>query len=375
MAALAVLAVPALAQEKEKALAPSKFGDNWYIQLQGGATYSISEGFKESKFGNYITPQVAFSLGKHISPAVSARLQVAGWSAKHYNTQTDDGGFFKTKYIQTNADALFNFANIFSTYQRDKPFNFYVIAGLGYVHGFKDTANGLTTTNMIVPRAGVQFDWRLSDVASFNIEGTGNLLRDDFNGVKRGSNYDGSISVMAGLTFKLSKEGFRLVNEEDPAQMQALNDRINQQRASLDSKDAEISRLRQDLANQPVPEVIVKETVEETSEVELNAVVVFRIGSAKLEQNQDINIYNAALYLQENKDVNVIVTGYADHNTGTTAINQRLSEQRAEAVAKVLIDKYNISSSRITTKAAGDKVQLFPTPEWNRVVVFTAVSK
>lgn len=97
----------------------------------------------------------------------------------------------------------------------------------------------------------------------------------------------------------------------------------------------------------------------------MNAVVVFRIGSAKLEQNQDINIFNAARYLKDNPQVNVIVTGYADKSTGTPAINQRLSEQRAEAVAKVLIEKYGIAASRITKKASGDKEQLFPTDQWN----------
>lgn len=369
VAAIALTAIPTFAQEK--ALAPSKFGDNWFLQLQGGASYSISEGFKDASFGDLITPHVALSLGKYFSPAVGGRLQVGGWEAKHYIKETD--GTFKTKYIQTNADALFNLSNIFSTYQEDRAFNFIAFMGLGYVHGFKDTKNGLTTTNMIAPRAGIQADFRLSETASFNIEVAGNLLRDDFNGIKRGSNYDGTIDVMAGVSFKLSKDGFKLVDVQDPEQLRALNDRINEQRASLTNKDTEIARLKQELAVKPEPQVIVQETKVEESEEVMNAVVVFRIGSAKLEQNQDINIYNAARYLLDNPNVNVIVTGYADNNTGTATINQRLSEQRAEAVAKVLIDKYNISPNRITTKAAGDKIQLFPTPQWNRVVVFTAV--
>lgn len=372
IAAITVITVSAFAQEK--AITPSNLGDNWFFQLQGGATYSLSEGYKDASFGDLITPHVAISLGKYFSPAVGGRLQVGGWSAKHYLVETE--GTFKTKYIQTNADALFNLTNLFLPYQENRPFNFIAFAGLGYVHGYKDTKNGLTTTNMIAPRVGLQADFALSETASLNLEVAGNLLRDDFNGIKAGTNYDGTINVLAGVSFKLSKDGFKLVDVQDPAQLKALNDQINNQRASLNSKDAEINKLRQDLANKPEPEVIVKEVkAEQSSEVELNAVVVFRIGSAKLEQNQDINIYNAARYLLDNPNVNVIVTGYADNSTGTATVNQRLSEQRAEAVAKVLIDKYNISPTRITTKAAGDKIQLFPTPQWNRVVVFTAVNK
>lgn len=370
--ALTTMTLSVFAQEK--ALAPSNFGNNWFIQLQGGATYSISEGFKDASFGDLITPHVAVSLGKYFSPEVGGRLQVGGWSAKHYDVSAD--GTFKTQYIQTNADALFNLTNILSPFQENRPFNFIAFAGLGYVHGFKDTQNGLTTTNIIAPRVGLQGDFRLSETASFNIEVAGNLLRDDFNGIKTGKNYDGTIDVLAGVSFKLSKDGFKLVDVQDPAQLKALNDRINQQRASLDGKDVEINKLKQELAVKPEPEVIIKETkVEQSSEVVLNAVVVFRIGSAKLEQNQDINIYNAARYLLDNPNVNVVVTGYADNSTGTATVNQRLSEQRSEAVARVLIDKYEISPNRITTKAAGDKVQLFPTPQWNRVVVFTAITK
>jgi len=374
IATIAITAIPAFGQEK--ALVPSSFGDNWFFQLQGGASYSVSEGFKDASFGNLITPHAAVSLGKYFSPAVGARLQVGGWSAKHYDVITD--GTFKTEYIQTNADGLLNLSNLFSPYKGDKSFNFIAFAGLGYVHGFKDTKNGLTTTNMIVPRAGIQADFRLSDMASFNIEVAGNLMRDDFNGYRSGVNYDGTVNVMAGVSFKLSKGGFKLVDVADPTQIKALNDRVNEQRASLDAKDSEISNLKRELANKPEPQVVVKETeavTKEISEVELNAVVVFRLGSASLEQNQDINIYNAARYLLDNPDVNVIVTGYADNSTGTATVNQRISEQRAEAVAKVLIDKYDISPNRITTKAAGDKVQLFPTAQWNRVVVFTGVKK
>jgi len=386
IAVLALTAMPAFAQEK--AFAPTSFGDNWFIQLQGGASYSISENRKDASFGDLVTPYAAFSLGKKFSPAMAGRLQVGGWSAKHYYDFTGEAvplvfeghgvtGTYKTKYIQANVDGMLNLTNLFMPYKEDRVFNFIAFAGLGYLHGFKDSEYGLTTTNMIVPRAGVQGDFRVSDVASINLEVAMNLLRDDFNGRSQSALYDGTVNALLGVTFNLTKGGFKMVDVQDPDQLRMMNDQINAQRASIDSKDSEISRLRRDLANKPEPQVIVKETkeVKEETEVLMNAVVVFHIGSAKLEKNQDINIYNAARYLKDNPSVNVTVTGYADKSTGTAAINQRLSEQRAQAVAKVLIDKYDISPSRITTKASGDREQLFPTDQWNRVVVFTATSR
>jgi len=375
IAVLALTAMPALAQEK--VVIPSKAGDNWFIQLQGGMNYTISEHHKDASFGDVIAPHVALSFGKYFTPVFGARLGVGGWESKNYFKEENVDGTYKVKYIQTNLDALVNLTNAFLPYKEDRVFNLYGIAGLGYFHGFKDTKNGLGTTNIIAPRVGFQADFRLSSVASINLEVAGNLLRDDFNGNTTGTSYDGVIDAMLGLKFNLGKSGFRTGELSDPAQLKAMNDQINAQRASLDSKDSEISRLKRDLANKPEPQVIVKETkeVKEQTEVLMNAVVVFRLGSAQLEKNQDINIFNAARYLQDNPGVHVTVTGYADKSTGTAAVNQRLSEQRAQAVAKVLIDKYNISPSRITTKASGDKEQLFPTDEWNRVVVFTATSK
>ena len=52
-----------------------------------------------------------------------------------------------------------------------------------------------------------------------------------------------------------------------------------------------------------------------------------------------------------------------------------MSERRADAVAKILIEKYGIAPTRITTQASGDKVQPFQIDAWNRVVIFTAVPK
>lgn len=375
IAAVAISAAPALAQEK--AIVPSKFGDNWFLQLQGGASYTISEYQKDASFGDLVTPYAAVSLGKYFSPKTGARLQVGGWESKNYYKLNNTDGTYKSKYFQINADGLLNLTNLVLPYKEDRVFNLIGFAGLGYVHVFKDSENGIHTVNSIVPRAGLQADFRVSEIASINLEVAGNLMRDDFNGREQGSHYDGTVNALLGVSFKLSKGGFKIVDAADPAELQRLNNQINDQRASLGNKDSEISRLKTELANKPEPQVIVQETkeIKEQTEVLMNAVVVFRIGSAKLEQNQDINIFNAARYLKDNPNVNVVVTGYADKSTGTAAINQRLSEQRAEAVAKVLIDKYDIAPSRITTKASGDKEQLFPTDQWNRVVVFTAVTK
>lgn len=379
IAAVALIATPALSQEK--LLRGSSFGDNWFIQAQGGASYTVSENFKDASIGDLITPTVAFSFGKHFTPKFGFRAQVSGWESKSQYGWTDDT--YRHKYIQGTLDGMFNLTNIFGKYREDRMFNFYSFIGLSYVHGMhKNTINldptanggrgrGLGKSNMIVPRVGFQADFLVSNNVSLNLEVSGNLLEDRFNGVSTGKSYDGMITALGGITYHINR-GFETVDYINPAELDALNSKINEQRAMLNAKDNRISDLESELAKKPTV-IETAPIVEE--DIVMNAVVVFKIGKSDLQDNQEINIYNAARYFQENPDTQCVITGYADRGTGNPALNQKLSERRAEAVAKIMIEKYGISPSRITTQASGDKEQPFQIDAWNRVVIFTAVKK
>ena len=62
------------------------------------------------------------------------------------------------------------------------------------------------------------------------------------------------------------------------------------------------------------------------------------------------------------------MTGYADSGTGTTEINQDLSEQRARTVVDML-KKAGIAAARIAYKAVGGDRNASQSPESNRVAV------
>lgn len=367
IAVSALFSISGFAQEK--AIKNYGFWDNWFIQGQVGGSYTFSENHTRASLGDLTTPHIALSTGKYFSPIAGARLQVGGWESKSYRREADKT--YKYNYIQTNLDALLNLTNLFGTYQGDRFFNLYGIMGIGYVHNFGDSKEGVKTQNSIIPRVGLQADFRLNDDLSLNVEATGNLMSDKFNGIVYGRKNDATANVLLGLTYRFNKNGFELVDVVDPNQLNDLNSQINQQRSELAAKDRQLQQYKSDIERLSARPTVVEEVVGET-EVLMNAVVVFRIGSAKLEQNQDINIYNAAKYLQDNPRVKITVTGYADRATGTPAINQRLSEQRAQAVADILINKYGIEPDRITVAADGDKEQPFQIDAWNRVVVFTA---
>ncbi|WP_303427542.1 OmpA family protein, partial [uncultured Duncaniella sp.] len=76
-------------------------------------------------------------------------------------------------------------------------------------------------------------------------------------------------------------------------------------------------------------------------------------------------------YRKANPETKVVVTGYADKETGTAPYNMSLSKRRAEAVAAAIM-KAGISADRISTAAKGDTVQPFEGRVKNRVAIAVA---
>ena len=291
--AFGILAVPAFSQEK--AIKKTGFGDNWFIQLQGGASYTISENYKDASFGDLITPTVGIAFGKHLSPKFGLRAQASGWESKSQYKYTDDT--YRHKYIQASLDGLVNITNLWSSeYNPNRVFNLYGFIGLAYVHGegkksinLNPEANEgkgmhLDKSNMIIPRVGLQADFQVTNFMSLNVEVSGNLLEDRFNGVSTGKAYDGMVTALGGVTFHFNR-GFEQVEIIDPALVQDLNNKINDQRLLMSSQDAVISDLQAQLEEKP--EVIVQE-IEPLEEIVMNAVVVFKLGKSDLQENQEI---------------------------------------------------------------------------------------
>lgn len=347
------------AQEKEMALRQYGFWDNWFIQGQVGAAYTSGE----ASFGKLISPTGAVSGGKYFSPAVGARLQIGGWEGKAKKVSQDIN--YKWNYGAVYLDALFNLNNIFAPYRENRFFNLVTLFGLGYNHGFKNLPYTSKATENIVARAGLQGNFRLSEAIDLNLEANMNALHDDFNS-KPGGKYDWYVNVMAGITYKFKNydggRGFKLVEAADLSLIKSLNDKINEQRATIDNYKPcpEV---------EPCPET---ETVVVNNKGLLSTSVTFRLGKSTIDPLQEVNVYNVAQYMKANEDITLLVTGYADAKTGNDKINQKLSEKRAQNVADMLIKKMDIPANRIKVQSKGSSVQPFSTNSWNRVVIFIA---
>jgi outer membrane protein OmpA-like peptidoglycan-associated protein len=109
--------------------------------------------------------------------------------------------------------------------------------------------------------------------------------------------------------------------------------------------DKQAQELQRDMANARV------ERVGEGIKITFDSGILFDTNSSALRATSQSDISKLAATLQKYPDTNVLVEGHTD-NTGTDAINQPLSEQRAQSVANALTAQ-SVASSRISTKGYG----------------------
>ena len=76
----------------------------------------------------------------------------------------------------------------------------------------------------------------------------------------------------------------------------------------------------------------------------------FTPGSARLTNICKAKLDEVALRMKQEADSSAQVIGYAEGATGTQSGNQRIAEQRAQAVKNYLVTRHGIDPSRIVTE-------------------------
>ncbi len=102
------------------------------------------------------------------------------------------------------------------------------------------------------------------------------------------------------------------------------------------------------------------------------ATVRFTLNSARITDQEKVNVYNIAEWMKANPEQNVAIVGYADKDTGTSEYNMGLSKRRAQAVYNSLTNDYGINPDRLSIQAEGSNVQPYDVNNWNRIVIFNA---
>lgn len=347
--------------------------DNWFIQLGAGIDVPLVENrLDDGKARRHITAAYNLGFGKWFSPYIGFRFS-GYYGAMHW----DNDSYSKAKYGNLNFDFMWDMCNSLGGVDPDRPVSVIPFVGIGGTYVWDIQSDGtniyrgdgdLKKTSWTLPvSAGIQFRFRLCRYVDFFLEGRASFYGDNFNGSAYGEPLDINIQATGGFSFNLGGVNYQAYNKcKDMAYINSLNGQVNALRGELAATTAALAAAQAQL---PCPEVVVPDCPESNA-APMMSTVRFTINSSKISDEEMVNVYNTAQYLKENPSVNVLIKGYADKDTGTSAYNKALSQKRAQAVYDALTKTYGISKDRLAIEAEGSASQPYDVNNWNRIVIF-----
>lgn len=362
LTALTTFTATAQQSERDYESAPYTF-----VTVQGGGQIT----FTNSSFKNLATPIGSFSVGHYFSPAIGARLNLQGWKNKAGYKIDGSDKTYDFKYLTTDVDLMFNLCNIFAP-KKNHVFNAILLAGAGLSCAWdKDGQDAiLAAHNINEPltwndnrlvhnlRVGMQFEVNVAKHVGINLEVAANHLNDRFN-AKTNGNPDWQATGMIGVTYKF---GFRKKKVEEPAPEPTP---VVTPEPKPEVKPTPVAK--------PEPKPEVKPTPVEKAKTRVE--VFFAINKSEVSAKEEAKVKDLAEWLKKHPSAKVDLTGYADAGTGTSSINKRLSKERVNNVANLLVKKYGIAADRVITDHKGDTVQPFAENDSNRVAIGIAEEK
>lgn len=379
MVMLVVSAMPALAQDDGLMEAQTKRGpyltnrlfDNIFIGVAGGI--NIYQGESDS-YGNHIAPALDVFVGKWITPCVGLRLQYSGLKANGWDNARspyavsskgpDSKGMYQEKFnvMNLHGDVMWNISNAIGGYKETRTWNFVPYVGFGWA---RSAANHLYN-NEFAFTYGLLNNIRLGNLVDLNLEVKQMVVNQGFDQVVRGAKSEGMFTVTAGLTFKLNRRGFNRPTVAVPADYTPYNNKIASLEDELAKSKAEAKRLADELAAEKNK---VKEAPAAAPAIEGPIMgTFFNIGSYTITPQEIMNLGYVANYIKAYPNKKFTIVGYADSATGSAKRNQYLSQQRADAVCKVLVDRFGVDASQLEVVAKGG-TDKFPEIPLNRVAI------
>lgn len=373
-------------------LAGNKIRDNWSIGINGGVVSPLTH----SNFIKDSRAVVGLNINKQLTPAYGLTLE-SNWTI---NTQSR----MTTYESQTAFDAFnlmllnrINLNNLFTGYKGKRSvFEVEVVSGFGWLRLINFYKN-YEDANHLVSKAGLNLNFNLGEKKAWTIGVKPAIMWDmgmwDTDSKHSHPNYNANYAnweITAGITyhFKNSNDKHHMtkIKAYDANVINTLNETNAQMFDEVAVKDEmllttqeELSMLQKELTKQKEKNATLTKALEEYMSKEpkviesnrktLESVVTFRQGKIVIDTSQKPNVERIATYMRSHKNSTVVITGYASPE-GSAEINERIANQRAQAVKKMLVEKYRIDANRITAKGQGIGY-MFDEPDWNRVSICT----
>ncbi|WP_223929130.1 OmpA family protein [Prevotella lacticifex] len=323
---------------QEYGLRQSKFCDNWYVGVNGGVATKLTG----HKWLSDLDPNAGIRVGKQLTPVFGLAAESNAYFSNKPWTSTKT----VVRALNTSLLGTFNLSNLFAGYKGDpRFFEVSAVYGLGWGHMFN--ADYKHDINRMTSKAGVDFQfnlgknkewqvyvepsvtWVFNGKDAFNQESAPLFGANEFKAAASAAqpNYNihnGYLQLNAGVVYKFKnhdgRHNFSLVRFRDQSEIDGLNDQINNLKAELAKK----------------PKEVVKEVVKETPVKEINVsdlvFVTFAQGKSALTKEAKKALDGIA----SGKHVSIIGTASPE---GSKAINDKLSQDRANSVAEYLKSK------------------------------------
>ena len=342
------------------------FNPHWYIQVQPlGAQYTLGE----ASFGDLVSYNLQVAGGYNFNKYIGARLSVnafeskAGWEMQGLKT-------WKWNFVAPVVDVTLNLSNTIFGYNPNRVFTLSAFAGvganiawgndqaadvkaeLGNLYGHDQNLRLLWdgVKPFFLGRAGLMGDFNINQNWSIGIELQANIINDAYNS-KQATNSDWYFNGLIGVKYVFGKSN-KVVPIPTP-----------------------IPVVEEKIVEKVVEKVVEKKIYVETTIHELSRAIYFKkAGNTTIPAGEMHKVQEVADFLKVHPDATVCLCGYADKGTGNPTINARLAEERVNAVADALMNKYGIAESRISIDHKGDTVQPMDGTA-NRVTIAVAVSK
>ena len=362
-----VAVLPSLAQQAY--LRPA-LTDNWSVGVGVGGLSPLSGSF----FSN-IRPAFGVDVAKDVTPAFRLGAD-ALWSV---NSSRWPGLEARPTVFDHQYVGMYGSVDLLRLSALDPRFGCAITAGAGWGHRY--ASKPTLDHNFFSTRVGVMLSMRLNSSLSMELRPQFIWNMTDNNLKLSSAGYSANraaFMLMAGIRYHFGP-GFIPARLYDASQVDLLNGQINSLRSqvnvltdNLARTNSQLYMTEQELRQAKQNNDVVREVAVDNH---LNTVIdiFFYQGSSTVTPDQMPNVERVASYLRNNPGWKVEITGYASSDGGQE-INNRLAQYRAEAVKKILINRYHIAENRISARGKGVG-RLFEEPSWNRVSVCTLIDR
>ena len=340
-----------------------------FVGVGAGIASPLTPGFNTPAF--YANLQV----GKYITPVWGVRGVIGGpvlsLDANDGNATLRDGSVkaFKNKLFgELNVDGMFNITNVFA--DDLAKFNVYLFAGptMNFSSvGSEFVAPDDQAADVFLVQESDDFKVRVGATAglglAYDITKSFALGVEARFGIAPSIFGDADAYRKAAGTTRIALNGVWTIGGKRGKVARAA---AAAAAAGYISKEAAEALANEAVEKNPkiVEKIVEKEVVKQVeklvnNEVPASTAIFFQIGKATLTSKDKARIKLYAEAINSTKDNSVyVVNGYADKKTGSAKTNQRISEKRAEAVYKALVEA-GVDPSRLEKQAFGGVDALF----------------